>query len=523
MKQILHIFVKDTRRFWPEILGSLAILAALVFVYPRRFPEVLHIPVGQPYLNMWEYSNLLFVLAMVSWCLLIARLIHAEALVGDRQFWLTRPYGWRSLLAAKLLFLVAFLYLPLAVMQILILAASGLHPLAALPGLSYNLLLLTGVIVLPLVAIATVTSDFIRMALTLVAVLTGMVTYIVLTLHISLDEALSPAHLLPTKNQLSSALLLGCFSVAAILLQYAGRRTRMALVMLLCVPALLMAGIVLKPVMARAEQGRIDRAFPPLAAGEAAPLQIAIPANSHTMVSRWQPGSDMANVYIRLAISGIPENKGVFIDAPARVTFIAPDGFQWSGEVYEWSWGNKEFASAFKRSAIDLNMPVSAYTRLQAKPVTLRFTLPLTLLDAKETTRIPISAERFAIPGQGDCQATANGRSLIPEAIFSCRFAFQRPQVTHISAEWSDAPCPAEQIELDYRGGPDWMGSSESEPAELGIDPMKSSIIGLGTEYKEHLGKHLCSGHSFILTQYQPERRMQATFTVDNVQLAALR
>jgi len=29
MKQILHIFAKDTRRFWPEILISLAITTGL--------------------------------------------------------------------------------------------------------------------------------------------------------------------------------------------------------------------------------------------------------------------------------------------------------------------------------------------------------------------------------------------------------------------------------------------------------------------------------------------------------------
>ena len=34
MKQILHIFAKDSRHFWPEILISLALVGALVWVYP---------------------------------------------------------------------------------------------------------------------------------------------------------------------------------------------------------------------------------------------------------------------------------------------------------------------------------------------------------------------------------------------------------------------------------------------------------------------------------------------------------
>jgi len=29
--------------------------------------------------------------------------VHAESLVGDRQFWITRPYEWKKLLTAKAL------------------------------------------------------------------------------------------------------------------------------------------------------------------------------------------------------------------------------------------------------------------------------------------------------------------------------------------------------------------------------------------------------------------------------------
>jgi hypothetical protein len=35
MKQILHIFAKDTRRFWPEISISLALLATFVCIGPN--------------------------------------------------------------------------------------------------------------------------------------------------------------------------------------------------------------------------------------------------------------------------------------------------------------------------------------------------------------------------------------------------------------------------------------------------------------------------------------------------------
>ena len=37
MNQIVHIFRKDTRHCWPEIVLSLAITAALVCIYPLRW------------------------------------------------------------------------------------------------------------------------------------------------------------------------------------------------------------------------------------------------------------------------------------------------------------------------------------------------------------------------------------------------------------------------------------------------------------------------------------------------------
>ena len=34
---------------------------------------------------------------------------------GDRQFWITRPYRWQSLLGAKVRFVLVFLNLPMTV------------------------------------------------------------------------------------------------------------------------------------------------------------------------------------------------------------------------------------------------------------------------------------------------------------------------------------------------------------------------------------------------------------------------
>ena len=71
--------------------------------------------------------------------LIIVRLVQDESLVGDQQFWITRPYKRRSLLGAKLFFIVVCIALPFAAMQGYLLLHAGLHLFAAAPDLLLNL------------------------------------------------------------------------------------------------------------------------------------------------------------------------------------------------------------------------------------------------------------------------------------------------------------------------------------------------------------------------------------------------
>lgn len=87
MQQALHIFKKDVRYLSGEILLVIALAGVFAWKLAAQWAEIL-LPIAAVYL--------------------IARLIHAEAIPGERQFWTTRPYRWQSLLAAKILFILAF-------------------------------------------------------------------------------------------------------------------------------------------------------------------------------------------------------------------------------------------------------------------------------------------------------------------------------------------------------------------------------------------------------------------------------
>ena len=108
MRQALHIFKKDIRHHFPEILLSLTLLAAYVWNEPK---EWIARELSENRLHNFLTGGLT-VGVVVSWCILVVRVVQGESLVGDRQFWVTKPYDRKKLLSSKLLFMLAFIGLP---------------------------------------------------------------------------------------------------------------------------------------------------------------------------------------------------------------------------------------------------------------------------------------------------------------------------------------------------------------------------------------------------------------------------
>ena len=162
MRQAIHIFRKDARHCWPYIAAVLALAVVNAWQNSREIPS--------PSLNIDMNLPLLTGLA---WWLAIGAAVHGESLIGDRQFWVTRPYSWKSLLAAKLLFVAVFLGLPTFVSDCITLFASGFTPRPLIPGLLLRQCWLAAFLVLPFVvaALTRLTGRF---------VLTGLVSYIFL-------------------------------------------------------------------------------------------------------------------------------------------------------------------------------------------------------------------------------------------------------------------------------------------------------------------------------------------------------
>ena len=124
MNQFLHIFKKDVRRHWPEILISFALLA----LFTRRELHLWRSP-----LESARISPFFFVLSgvyipfflVLSWIFLILRVVQSETLVGDRQGWVTKPYVWWQLLLSKLFFVFVVIWVPLFHVQLFLLNHAG--------------------------------------------------------------------------------------------------------------------------------------------------------------------------------------------------------------------------------------------------------------------------------------------------------------------------------------------------------------------------------------------------------------
>src|SRR5260370_13030118 len=227
MKQTLHIFRKDVRRLRWEILGALALMA--VYAWTQLHPWVF-LEEGFQQLKLSPLVINLSPLVVLGWWYLIARLVQQEPLAGDRQFWVTRPYSWKSLLAAKALFIATFISLPALLAQCAILRAAGFSPAAHAAELLVRQGLLVAIFLLPAAALAAITRGFVHFALA--GLMFVLYWLIVFYLRIS-----TPGWLILYRG---FALLLVSAALAVLFLQYRPRRTTASIGVLACTGILIL-------------------------------------------------------------------------------------------------------------------------------------------------------------------------------------------------------------------------------------------------------------------------------------------
>jgi hypothetical protein len=515
MNQTLHIFHKDARRFWGEIFLSAAITAAFVVMGAFAWPGIEDVQ-GQ---TMKTLAALLAVLVPISWWILVARAILAERLVGDTQFWITRPYVWTSLLAAKLLFAAAFLYLPFFIAQCLLLMESGFAAQHFIPGILFNLLLLTGTIVLPLAAIATVTSSFARTTLTLLGIFLGFAIVASLAGLVFRTNVIGVSSEVGTYICLVLALL--TFSTA-ILLQYSSRRVWTSRLALLALPVLLFAALFFA---SKYDQAHLVRVYQ--ASQGSAPFQLSYsPDPKSYQTSSFQISSRISiPIDFHLAESGVAEGFVIMPDA-IRGEITASDGSHWSSDWqansgFRFLPGESHFSYGF-------SMPMAVYRKYQGMPLLVHLAFAITQAQAGKATTLALPLQRFSVPDLGVC-SPQTGWSPIPGQMMgiNCVAALREPQLTYIVTRWSDTPCSATPGAPDSGAlGTAWVGSLDREPAQIGISSVKDVPVNLSNSQMANGSggdlRYLCIGTPITFTSYTKVNRTQISVDVKDFYLPKL-
>jgi hypothetical protein len=378
MNQILHIFKKDTRRFRIELAVSLL----LQILYVAHASAEWH-----PNREMARAAlQFLTVLLPINWWLLIGRVIQAETLVGDTQFWITRPYEWTKLLTAKLLFLFAWIGLPYLAAQFALMHMAGFDAHNYTGTAFLSLFVISGALLLPLTALATITANLSRYTLTLLGGVVALVALSFITAFLVIDNSY------PTLNPLQDHISLPlefAAALAIILLQYATRREWLARAL-----AIAFALVLLGVAWVYRSQALIGHAY---AENSPAPMQVAVDPALSIKVSA------AGFIHLPLIYSGVPQGYAVSL-ANARYTVVAADGTTWTSP---WQAAidsqNDPITSVIRPAELTVKMDAATFNRYKNSLVTLHVTLAGDVLRSGDSVTVPYPVDAEKVPGLGIC------------------------------------------------------------------------------------------------------------------------
>lgn len=417
MRQILHIFRKDVRHHWPEILVSLAVLIAFAVDQPRKWTDQ-----PAPERILGTLLNILPILMVLAWAFLIVRLVQSESLVGDRQFWITRPYRWYKLLAAKLLSILVFVNLPLFVTQLILLKIAHFPVLHSIPGLLFIHMLLAFSIVMPALAIACITSGIGQAALTLLAI-----SLLVIGLAF-LSSVLPGMDMNDSTDTFQAAIfLIACLTT--ILLQYLYRKTFVS-------RSVVTAGIVcisLIVVLAPYEK-LITREFPLPAPAHPLPAQLSFDRTlsfDHENAQRSFFYGDQVELELPFQVSGLDDKTIAQISA-VKLDLVLPSGEQWSSQ---WLSINQFLSVGRTRLWPTVKMKRALFNRIETDHMRAHVTLGFNVFQIESRTQIAMAGKFLRLPGDARCFNEISRDSL------HCFSALRQPSPLLVVADLPSTDC----------------------------------------------------------------------------------
>lgn len=426
IQQTFHIFKKDVRRFVREII--LIATAALCFALFQNQA------IG-PIKTAFEVVFAILAMSM------IASVIQEDRIPGDTQFWITRPFRWESMLAAKVLFILVFVNMPVFFAQAAIVAHFGFALRSNLSALLWLQVPLLIVVEFPVACVAAVTSNLKQFVWSLLGALFPVFLYILIVIRLS--EAPDIFRGVPSSVDWIGWTLAASILVAAAMaiayLQYRRRWSRASRTIASCawVGAAMIALVGTSWELTAQEL---------LSAQPAQVSDVRLDAN----VAHAEVGRDLAGIVVRIApitIVGVPDGYEVHGDqAFARV---------------EWPDGETHLSANGKVRGNSVDIPIflsdDVFNRERDQPATIQLSVYLTMFGNPRTITVPMDA--------APSQITDNVSCVIEGGSLFCLSAFRHGSKLLRTSIPGVAPKVWENI------------SYSPFPAELQLDPIAFGII----------------------------------------------
>jgi hypothetical protein len=504
---ILHILRKDLRRHCWEI-GSFVLVCA-VWTWQT----------SHPYGWVWMHQRQLVpILLFALWFILAVRAVQGECLVGDREFWPTRPYRWPELLAAKKLLLILCLNVPLLITEIVLLSSAGI-PLswALAPGLLLLQLEFAFFLTFPAWVLATVTETLVQWVLTIV----GIALFAVLVSWLPWN--LLPPTLAGGENVttiLMAAIVIPAM-VFALLWQYARRRVW---------PARLVLGaaILAVPLMIPIASTTLARSIAyPRVTGEP-PMRLSIVASGPDGTreyTRGDIGVTQSVITIPVAANFADSNSIVGLEG-YRVTLTGDNGWRWQSP---WLNHAGQLTSDWPGVSFGFNMPFELANQLAQAHASARLELAFGVYRMGKAQRIDTAAQSFTLPGVGVCSWPQQESGAIWVTGPACVAPFRLPGAMVEEIQSGDNTCPLDDGEpplpANHRAISFQYGGDDL-PVDFDPNPVRSfnlwfngwePVIPSVQNSKINRVAALCRGTPLILRTGAMSGKMSAAFNLGSV------
>ena len=506
MKQILRIFRKDLRHHWPETLLSLLLLALYCWkeVREQQFRGGAVAYSALSYIPWLEFVSVLLPLA---WFVLVVRLVQDEALVGDRQWWVTKPYEWPSILASKVLFLVLWLGVPLFFAKCFLLRAAGFAIAPHLAGLlrqhATNALLFAFFLI-----VAVLTRNVGHTVIAIIGLFllgTGLSSFS----RFIPNESLQP--LQDVSGTLSGMILL-LAGVVVVLWQYSRRKTFWTRTVVFSAIATLCLINVLTPYRAL-----MERKYPTASPGDE-PFHLALRSVAPAELKpaeQDQTYGKQENALLRLPlqISGIAPGGFIVIDAE-QLTVEDSAGGKWAEP---WTAGRQELWPEDNAIWQMYSVKNSAYQKLKSQPVTLRLEMAVTQYRLSDERELTIVEHEFRVPSLGIC-----GSPLPLRNNLTCRLPFVSPAFVAMF-DATTAKCPVTEESHDTVPALHFVNFGYRGESAL-INPVNSysiffSQVGQGSATNPPRPQNLCPGDVLHLSTPVVSRHVRMTASLGSLQM----